>query len=225
MIRQLAFLLTYVTLFALLLFTPAGTVHWRAAWILLGALFLVRGLSAATLYRQRRDLLAERLRLPVQRGQPWADRLLLPAFMASFAALVAFVSWDRWHLHLFPAPPVWLRAVGLLAFVLGWGMTHLALRANAFAVTVVRHQAEREHTVVTTGPYAIVRHPMYAGIVPVMVGMSLWLGSTAGVLGTVVPVAILAARILLEERVLERALPAYASYAARVRWRLVPHIW
>ena len=150
---------------------------------------------------------------------------MLPAFMASFAALVAFVSWDRWHLHLLPLPPAWLRAVGLPAFVAGWGMTHLALRANAFAVAVVRHQAEREHTVVTTGPYAIVRHPMYAGIVPVMVGMALWLGSTVGALGTVVPVAILMARIVLEERVLARALPAYAAYTARVRWRLVPRVW
>jgi protein-S-isoprenylcysteine O-methyltransferase Ste14 len=225
MIRQVVGVLGYVALFAALLFGPAGTFRWRAAWVLLAMLLIARSSSTMLLYRDRRDLLAERAKLPLQRGQPLADRILLPAFMASFAALIAFASWDRWHLHLLPASPALLRAAGLVSFLAGWWIVHLALRANAFAVTVVRHQTDRGHDVVTTGPYAIVRHPMYAGIVPSLVGVGLWLGSTAAVLGAAVPILILMTRIIFEERVLRRTLPEYASYASRVRWRLVPGIW
>ena len=217
--------LGYVALFAALLFGPAGTWHWRAAWVLLGVLLVARWVSTVTLYRGRRALLAERGKLPLQSGQPIVDRILLPAFMASFAALVAFVSWDRWRVHLFGAPPAWLRALGLVAFVAGWMVVHLALTANAFAVTVVRHQAERGHEVVRTGPYAIVRHPMYAGMVPVMVGLALWLGSIAGALASMVPLAILVIRIVFEERLLTRTLPTYRDYTSEVRWRLLPGVW
>lgn len=217
--------LGYVALFAALLFGPAGTLHWRAAWVLLGVLLVARCASTIALYRSRRALLAERARLPLQSGQPGADRILLPAFMASFAALVAFVSWERWHSQLFAAPPSWVRALGLVAFVAGWIVVHLTLRANAFAVTVVRHQSERGHRVVTTGPYSVVRHPMYAGMAPVMIGLALWLGSVAGAVTSAVPVAILAARIRVEERLLARTLPAYRRYMSEVRWRLLPGVW
>jgi protein-S-isoprenylcysteine O-methyltransferase Ste14 len=223
--RQLAGLLGYVFLFAVLLFAPAGTVDWSEAWILLAVLLVVRLASTILLYRSQGDLLVERARLPLQSGQPWSDRLLLPAIMASFAALVAFAAWDRWHLRLLPAPPAWIRVVGLLAFAAGWGMVHLALSANAFAVTVVRHQEDRGQFVVTAGPYAVVRHPMYAGLIPIMTGLGLWLGSIAAALGALVPIGLLMARIALEERLLRRVLPAYEAYAARVRWRLVPGVW
>ena len=225
MTRQIVMVLTYVAVFAVLLFVPAETLQWPAAWILLSALLLARGLSMVLLWRERRSLLTERIRFPLHAGQPWADRLLLPGFMASFAALVAFVSLDRWHLHLLPQPPSWFRALGLMAFIAGWGLVHLALRANAYAVTVVRHQAERGQDVVTTGPYAVVRHPMYAGMLPVMLGLALWLGSTAAVLAATVPLMILVTRIRVEEGVLRAALPSYAAYAARVRWRLLPRVW
>lgn len=225
MIRQLVGVLVYVALFAALLFGGAGTLHWRAAWMLIAVLLVARALSTAALLRSRPALLAERARLPLQRGQPLADRLLLAASMSAFAALVAVTAWERWHARLLPPPPLWLRAAGLLAFAAGWGLVHSALRANAYAVTVVRYQAERGQQVVTGGPYAAVRHPMYAGVITVMAGLALWLGSVAGVAAALVPGALLAARIRLEERVLRAALPGYAAYAARVRWRLVPGVW
>jgi len=225
--RELAGLLGYVALYAVLLFGPAGTFRWSAAWVLLAVLFAVRGLSTAALYRTRAELLAARGELPLKRepGQPFADRLLLPAFMAAFAAQIGFSAWDRWHAVLLPAPAAWLRGVGLVVFAVGWGIVHLVLRENDYALTVVRHQSERDQRVVETGPYAVVRHPMYAGLLLVMVGLALWLGSTAGAFAALVPGAVLAARVNLEERVLREALPEYAAYATRVRSRLVPRIW
>lgn len=218
-------LIGYVALFAALLFAPAHTWHWPAAWTLLGVLLVSRAVSTLDLYRANRGLLRERSRLPLHREQVGLDRVLLPAVMASFAALVAFVSLDHWRLHLLPEAATWVRWSGLTAFAVGWHLVHLALRANRFAVTVVRHQQERGHEIVTTGPYSVVRHPMYAGLIPVMIGIALWLGSLAGAIAALVPIALLATRIIVEERLLRRSLPAYAHYAETVRWRLVPGLW
>lgn len=225
MIHRLLDLIGYVALFAAALLIPAGTVHWRAAWILLAVLFLVRGASAVLLQTVQPELLAERARFPIQRGQIAADRILLVAFMASFAALVVFASVDLWHLHLLAVPPRWLRAISLAAFAVGWWIIHLALAANSFAVTVVRYQSERGHAVADGGPYRVVRHPFYAGLPLVTLGLCLWLGSVAAAALTVVPIAILVARIIHEERMLRARLDGYDAYAARVRWRLVPGIW
>lgn len=145
--------------------------------------------------------------------------------MATFAALVAFAGADVWHLHLLDELPWWTRPIGWFAFIAGWWIVYRSLRANAFAVTVVRVQDERGHRIVRTGPYAVVRHPMYAGLVPVSVGMGLWLHSTATALGAAIPVAILVARIVLEERMLRARFPEYEEYARAVRWRLVPGVW
>ena len=226
MFGQLIGLAGYVALFGALLFVPARTLDWPDAWILLAVLLIVRGVSAVQLWRTQRGLMERRSGVPLpQKGQPAADRILLPLSMASFAGLVAFASLDVWHLHLLPSPPLVVRYTGLLLFAGGWWLAHLALRENAFALTVVRHQEEREHRVIDTGPYAVVRHPMYTGILIVMVGLGLWLGSLAGALATVVPALILALRIVVEERVLREAMPAYNLYTQRVRARLLPRLW
>jgi protein-S-isoprenylcysteine O-methyltransferase Ste14 len=91
--------------------------------------------------------------------------------------------------------------------------------------SVVRHQDERHQTVVDTGVYGTVRHPMYAGTVPLLVGMSLWLESYAAALLATVPIALLAVRTLVEERFLKRELKGYDAYAERVRYRLIPFLW
>jgi len=224
-LRLTIFLLAYVLLFAVLLFVPAPTLGWWDAHVLLAALLVMRAVGTFAAYRVNPELVAERTGVPIRRGQPSGDRVLLASFMASFAALVAFCSVDVWHLHLLPSPPFPLRMLGLVLFMSGWWVAGKVLEDNAFAVTTVRHQAEREHRVVDTGVYHVVRHPMYASMIPVMVGMGLWLGSTAGALLTVIPMGILTVRIALEERFLRRELPGYDEYAARVRWRLVPGVW
>lgn len=224
-LRRVIGVVLYVGLFGILLFAPAGTLRWWRAWILLGVLLVVRIIGFLSMLRANRDLLRERSRLPVQKGQPLADKFLLPLFMAAFAGLVAFNSLDRFRFRLMAEPSSIVSAGGLLMFVAGWWLVTVALRTNAFAATVVRHQNERRHTVIDTGVYSVVRHPMYAGLIPVMVGMCLWLGSYAASLMVTIPIGILILRITIEERLLGQKLEGYGAYAAKVRSRLIAGIW
>jgi protein-S-isoprenylcysteine O-methyltransferase Ste14 len=226
MLRQAGGLLFYLLIFAILLFAPARTLDWRDAWILLATLLVARGASMTLLWRTRRALMHARTFVPLpQAGQPLADRILLPAYMAAFAAQIAFTSFDVWRLHLLPPVPAWLRYPGLAVFAAGWWIIYLALRENAFALTVVRLQDDRSQDVVRTGPYAVVRHPMYSGVSLVMIGLAVWLGSWASVAAAAVPVGLLAARIVFEERLLRSRLAGYGEYAEQSRWRLAPGVW
>lgn len=212
-------------LFALVLLYPPGEIAWPRAWVLIGTIAVATIASILALARADSALLAERFGPPVQRGQPSADKAIVLLLVATFLGAVRFVPYDVFAWHVLPAPPAAVAALGLAAFGSGWWVVTAALSANPFAVPVVKAQAERGHYVVERGPYAVVRHPMYAGGALVMLGLPLWLGSTAGFLAALVPVALLALRIVFEERFLRGALSGYAAYAARVRSRLIPGVW
>jgi protein-S-isoprenylcysteine O-methyltransferase Ste14 len=214
-----------VAIFGVLLFLPAWTLQWWRAWVLLGVVSVASSFTMFGIFPSRPDLLDERYKSPIQQGQPLADKIVLQALMLSFFGLVVFIPLDVFRLHLLGGPGLRLATLGLVLFAAGWTVIALALRENAFAAPVVRHQEERGQVVVETGPYRIVRHPMYAGAIPLMIGMPLWLGSYAGALLAAVPVTTLALRVLGEERFLRRELPGYGAYTRRVRWRLVPGVW
>jgi protein-S-isoprenylcysteine O-methyltransferase Ste14 len=101
----------------------------------------------------------------------------------------------------------------------------IAFRENSYASPVVRIQEDRGQTVISTGPYHYVRHPMYSGIVIFAIGTPLLLGSWYGALWGLIFVIILARRAVLEERTLREELPGYADYMAQVKYRLIPYIW
>ncbi len=218
-----ASVLFWTAFFAAVLFVPAGTVNWWRGWVFLGVLMAGTVHAVASLLPIHRDLIEERIKLPIQRDQPLADKIVLIVLFASFYGVVAFTSLDVFRLHLLGAPGALVSSLGLVLIVAGWVIAYLALRENAFAATVVKHAARQ--TVVDTGLYGVVRHPMYAGGIPMLIGMPLWLGSYAGALLALVPIAAVVVRALLEERFLRRTLPGYAAYADRVRYRLVPFLW
>ena len=127
--------------------------------------------------------------------------------------------------HRFAGLPAWLQVLGALLFVGGYAMTAWTFSANSFASPAVRMQPERGHHVIDSGPYAHVRHPMYAGALLVFLGMPLLLCSPLGLLGLPIGAAVLALRTGWEEAALREGLPGYAEYAARVRHRFVPGLW
>ena len=199
--------------------------HWLR-WMLLTVLFLIRALGALAVYRVNPGLLLERAGLPMHKEQSWADRLLLLGVLATgFLGLPIIAGLDAFRWHALPQPAPLLAGLGLVLFALGWSVKSLALRANAFAIAVVRLQGDRAHAVVDSGLYGVVRHPFYAADPLILVGLGLWLQSYVAALGAVVPIALMVMRLRLEERFLRRELPDYTAYAARVRFRLIPGIW
>jgi protein-S-isoprenylcysteine O-methyltransferase Ste14 len=217
--------LSNVTIFGLLLLLPAGTLHWWRAWVFLGVVFVGAVASTVSLYRTSKELLEERFKPPVQKGQPFVDKIVVLLLIAGFLAVIAFIPLDVFRLHLLPKPEMLVSSLGLFLFIAGWWIMTLALLENAFAAPVVKHQEERQQKVIDTGVYRVLRHPMYAGTIPLLVGMPLWLESYAAAVLAIVPIGALVVRILIEEEFLRRELKGYDAYTERVRYRLIPFLW
>ena len=223
--KVIAGLVLNMAIFGGLLFLPAGTWEWQRAWVFLSVLFVAYLATMVIVFPGREDLFDERFRPLVQKGQPPADKILVLLLVAMFVGVTAFIPLDVFRFHLMARPGTVISSLGLILFVAGWWIISLSFRENAFAAPVVKHQVERHHTVIDTGVYGRVRHPMYAGSILLMVGMPLWLESYAAALSASVPIATLALRILIEEEFLRRELKGYDAYMKRVRYRLVPFIW
>jgi len=207
-----------------LLFVFAWRLDWSRAWFLLVVIFVGSLLSIYGL-RKHDELLEERLKLPIQPGQPFIDKVIVTLLLISFIGFFIFIPLDVFYLHLFAKPHFMMSSLGLGLFGLGWGIIYLTFRENAFAAPVVKLQKERNQKVIDTGVYRFVRHPMYAGVSLYLIGTALWLESYAAVLLVMLPIAILALRIVYEERFLKNNLPGYDAYTQKVKYRLIPFIW
>ena len=223
--RRILGVLLQPAIFVLLLFGRAPTFAWWRAWVLIGVVFAATVESMAALARESPALLEERFRSPLQRGQPRSDQVWVMIFMATCVSVIAFIPEDVFHRRNLDAPGPIVSTIGLGLFVAGLVLVTLALRANAFAAPVVKHMKERRQTVVDTGVYSVVRHPMYAGTLLLLIGIPLWLESYAATLLAGIPIALLAGRILIEEHFLRRELAGYVAYAERVRFRVIPGVW
>jgi len=209
---------------AALLFWPAGTFDWPQAWIFLGEISIVGMAISLWLLRYDPGLLQERLRGGFQKDQVFWDKVFMAILMVAWFGWLALMAFDakRWNLgHM----PVALNTAGAVLILIGFFIVWLTFRENSFAATVVKIQIERGQKVISTGPYSIVRHPMYAGGALYMIGMPLLLGSWIGVACLPLLLCGLAQRIPIEERALRAGLDGYEDYAVRVRYRLIPRIW
>lgn len=222
MITVLLQLIVWTAFIALLIFWPAGTLAFPAAWVFI-AMFAAGGMAmTAWLAKHDPALLRERMSPPVQRDQkPW-DRAFLLAFMVGFCVWVAFMGWDAARTG-FDAVPVWLQAIGaagIAGYMLGaW----YVFRENSFAAPVVKIQEGQR--VIDTGPYAIVRHPMYTSALGLFAGLPLLLGSWWGLALATLFILGIAWRAVREEDMLRDGLPGYDGYTKRVRYRFVPLLW
>jgi protein-S-isoprenylcysteine O-methyltransferase Ste14 len=164
-------------IFCALLFGPAGTLAWPRAWVILAILFFGSVASIKSLLPAHKDLLDERLKPVFQKGQPLADKILILAVILVYIGQMALIPLDVFRFHLLSKPPLAVSCVGLALFLAGWWIANLALLENRYATAVVKYQEERGQTVIDTGVYSVVRHPMYAGLVLFLFGLSLWLES------------------------------------------------
>jgi protein-S-isoprenylcysteine O-methyltransferase Ste14 len=213
----------FFTVFALALFIPAGTLAWLAGWVFLLLFFSFSLFIFSWLYRHNPGLLQERMRLGTSDQQVW-DKALFPLIQAYLLVWLVFMSLDAAHFH-WSVLPTWLQIIGAIILLCSFCLLFLTFRENSYLSPVVRIQDERGQTVISTGPYHYVRHPMYSAILIFVVGTSLLLGSGYGVLVGLLGMLILARRAVLEESTLSRELPGYAEYRSKVRYRLIPLIW
>jgi protein-S-isoprenylcysteine O-methyltransferase Ste14 len=217
-------LIAEMLLFAALLFGGAGTWRWPEAWIFL--LLFFGAATALTIWLARHDpaLLDERMKSPVQKDQPIWDRIFLLSMAPLFFTWLGVMGLDAVR---FPGAvfPLWLKALRAAALLLAYAGLFRVFRENTFLAPVVKIQQGRGQHVISTGPYAVVRHPMYAFAALLLLATPILLGSLYGVGGAVILLLFMSVRIPLEERALLRGLPGYADYMRRVRYRLLPGIW
>jgi protein-S-isoprenylcysteine O-methyltransferase Ste14 len=159
------------------------------------------------------------------RKQPLADRLATTILAIAWFAWLMFMPLDVMWLKLLPPLPQWSGPVGGMLAVTGVAIMLAAMGENEFAAPTVVDQSDTGQRVIDTGPYGLVRHPMYAGGLLMIPGVALALGSLAGVFAGVMGMAVfLPIRIAVEEGFLNRSLPGYPDYARRVRARLIPYL-
>lgn len=215
-VRQLIVRAVFLMLFA-------WTIHYWQAWAFVTVLFLGDGATSLYLYRRDRALLERRMgnglrerteeSAAQQRVQNLAQLLML--------ITIALAATDhRKHWSVLSAP---VCVVGLMLMAIALYMVFLVFKTNSYAASTV--QVEENQQVVSTGPYALVRHPMYSGLTLQLLAQPLALGSLWALLPGVVLVAVLAVRALDEEKFLATNLAGYSEYMSRVRHRLVPLVW
>ena len=210
---------------SLALFLPAQTWNWAQALYFLGAYFIINILLIIWLAIYAPQSLEARVNVTKGKDQPLADKIITALLIVFLSLWIVFISYDVFHLHLFPNPSPLITVLGAVLGFLGYGIIALTIVQNAFASPVVAVQETRGQKVIDSGLNAIVRHPMYSGGLLMFAGIPLWLGSYAGLLLFIGLVAIIIARLIIEEKTLSKDLPGYTSYMKKVRWRLIPYIY
>jgi protein-S-isoprenylcysteine O-methyltransferase Ste14 len=210
---------------AIILFGSAGTLRWPMAWLLLGLTVGSFIISRLIAWRIHPDLLRERGRMMDHDDTAPFDRVLAPLLALVGPVLIELVAGFALRFDWLPVFPLWAEWIGVGFYLLGSVFGSWALAVNRFFSGVVRIQKERGHHVVTSGPYAIVRHPGYLGACLSYLGMVLMLGSPWVLIPYAFQQVVLFVRTALEDRTLHAELPGYAEYAQQTRFRLLPGIW
>ncbi|OHB65363.1 MAG: hypothetical protein A2Y77_07045 [Planctomycetes bacterium RBG_13_62_9] len=207
------------------LFTAAGRLDLPRAWLFLAVSFIWMFGNVVLVALTNPELLNHRGEWKKKKDAKAWDRKLLPVF-ALFGLYIIPVAMGldvgRYH---WSNLGLWATVLGTLLFTLGWTVITWAMLVNTHFETTVRIQTDRNHKVVTTGPYAFVRHPGYLGAALWALGSPLIVGSAYGLIPAAITVSILLIRTHLEDETLRAELPGYTDYAQRVRYRLLPGIW
>lgn len=204
-----------------LLFLPAWTLSYWQAWVFI-VVFMV-STNAIGVYLSIKDpeLLERRKHFGPAAEQTMAQKIIISFVISGFFGVLVFSAFD-YRFGWSSVPPFVSLAADVLV-ALGLYITFLTSKENSYAASTV--QTEEGQKVISTGPYALVRHPMYAGALIMMTGVPLALGSWWGLAVLAITIPVLIWRILDEEKLLKKDLPGYIEYVQKVRYRLVPYIW
>lgn len=215
-----------MTLFALALLWPAGRVFWWEAWVMVGLWTLFAFDATRYLLHHDPALLEERLQLlPWAREQKTWDKVIMMLLVIIGLPLYILPGLDVVRYGWSEPLPSWIRISALLLQALCLAGIGRVMRENTYLAQVVKIDRERNQHVVTTGPYALVRHPMYSMIILLVFAVPASLGSRCALLLSVFLAVLLVLRTRLEDRTLHDELDGYAAYAQRTRYRLFPGVW
>jgi protein-S-isoprenylcysteine O-methyltransferase Ste14 len=206
---------------ALVLFVSAGTVHYWEAWLYLGVFFGASILITCFLIENDPALLRRRLSAGPTAEKEKEQKIVMLIASAGFIAVLVVPALD--HRFGWSSVPLCAIVAGEILTALAFYLIFLVYKENTFTSAII--EVAPDQKVISTGPYAIVRHPMYVGGTLLVVGTALALGSYWGLVALLGMMPALIWRLLDEERLLKANLPGYIEYCRKVRWRLVPGIF
>jgi len=206
-----------------LLFAPAGSLRFWPAWVFMALFFSASLTLAVYFYRRDPALLERRLETKEQASDQKLIRKLWIALWIVGLSIPGFDFSEGWSRALLGSVPVWLTLVAQGLVLCSYFLVFQALKANSYASSVVKVEAAQQ--VISDGPYGIVRHPMYSGLLVLLLSLPLALGSYVAVPVFVLLIVTLVFRLLSEEKKLRQELPGYSEYCRRTRFRLVPLLW
>jgi protein-S-isoprenylcysteine O-methyltransferase Ste14 len=216
--RVLVRLAAAIALLAAVLFLPAGTLRFWEAWVYLAVLLTPISLTMAYFLKHDPELVERRMRT---REKEARQRLIMRLGWIYFLAAFTLPGFDR--RYGWSSVPAVVVVGADVVVLLAYGLFVLVLKENSYASRII--EVEPQQRVITTGPYAFVRHPMYAAALLMYIFSPLALGSYWAMIPSILLLWLLVARIRNEESVLLRELQGYREYTQKTRYRLVPHVW
>ncbi len=210
--------------FALALFLAAGTAVWPAGWAFLILFFGFTVAISLWLLQHNPGLLTERMTGIGKPDQKNWDKVFFGVANVIFLAWLVLMPLDAVRFH-WSHMASWLQLVGAVLLLGSFYLFFLTFRENPYLSPAVRDQTDRGQTVISTGLYHYVRHPMYATAGILMVGTTFLLGSWYGLGLALLLIVAIAFRAVQEERTLRAELPGYDKYMAQVKYRLIPYVW
>ena len=207
-----------IIIFGLLIFLPAGSLHYWQGWLLMGILFVPMFVAGLILMVKNPELLRKRLNAKEEEKEQ-KSVVALSGVMFVAAFVVAGLNW-RFQWLVLPSWVVWL---GTALFLFGYILYAEVLRENTYLSRTIEVQEDQK--VVDTGLYGIVRHPMYTSTIILFLSMPLVLASPISFLIMLLYIPLIAKRIHNEEAVLEEGLKGYREYKQRVKYKVLPYIW
>jgi protein-S-isoprenylcysteine O-methyltransferase Ste14 len=219
--RALRSSLFVIPALAALLFIPAGTLAYWQAWLFIAVFVCASG--ALTVYLAIHDpkLLERRMNVGPRAEKEPAQKIIMVLATLGFIAMLVFPALD-YRFGWSPVPTS-VSVLGDALIALGFLFTFFVFKENSYGASTI--QIAEGQTVISTGPYAFVRHPMYAAALVMLLGIPLALGSCWGLFALLLVLPVLIWRLLDEERFLRQNLPGYPEYQAKVRYRLLPFVW
>jgi protein-S-isoprenylcysteine O-methyltransferase Ste14 len=209
--------LTFVVT-CLMLFLPAGSLYYWQAWVFMGALFIPVIFTVSYFIKNDPKLLERRLRL---REKEASERTLIK--LGQLSLLVGIIVPGLDYRFGWSSVPFWLVILADVIVFLSYLLVFFVFKENSYASRIV--EVEKKQKVISTGPYAIVRHPMYAGILPLYLAVPFALGSYYALIFFIPVIFVIIFRIFDEERLLSKNLKGYKEYMKKVKYRLIPFVW